>query len=86
VQVERASAFVSVLYFAFDSGLLPRYSALPTLAAVFSLTSRRRNRFLPSLAATTPLFLPPPIFPSFVAALCRFFRCITNFLQAVDWT
>jgi hypothetical protein len=25
-----------------------------TLAAVFSLASRRRNRFLPSLAATTP--------------------------------
>jgi hypothetical protein len=41
----------------------------PHLAADFSLTGRRRNRFLPSLAATTPRFLPPPISPSLAAEL-----------------
>jgi hypothetical protein len=33
-----------------------------TLAAVFSLASRRRKRFLPSLAATTPLALAAAVF------------------------
>jgi hypothetical protein len=41
-------------------------------AAAFSLTGRRRNRFLPSLAATTPLLLPPPFSPSPAAeSYCR---------------
>jgi hypothetical protein len=43
-------------------------------AATFSLTSRRRKRFLPSLAATTPPVLAAAVFP----LIGRRLSCLTK--------